>query len=170
MLDYSFQYFPSGYRCPLKDGIKNEIISDPDVALLWKEYKLGLADPLSFDTQQRLIRCANRLFGNFSEFLTANDQNTRISEQGYEFLKDTIEFITTGKRTVSISSRTGIMATEVRMHRTENPKASARKVKLKDLLDSIHDRDVLWCWLKHRNGIMDLLSTVNILFAVELRT
>ncbi len=170
MLDYNFQYWPSGFRSPLQDGVKNEILPHPDVVKLMQQYRTGEADVLSLTTQLELIRLANLLFGKFSEFVTANDQNTRISQQGYEFLVDTIEFIRTGHRSVSIASRTGVMATEARIGQYDNPKAAVRKERLKDLLDFVHDRDVVWCWLKHRNGIVDLLSTVNVLFAAELRS
>lgn len=169
MLSKAYQGYPMGFRSPLNDRMKTETTVDLELAKLWRDMQDGRISHESWEFRSQVIDCTKRLFGDFLEWLDAQDQNTKISQNGYDFIVDTIQFINTGRRTVSIATRTGIITTEIRTDKYENLSAAGRTTKLRELL-KVHPREVIFEWVKHKDGFSDMLCTINFLFGTDMRS
>lgn len=166
MFTTSFQYYPTGFRIPLTSGFKSETLEDEAWCAHYAQLQKGIQSGDSIEFRKDTIRHARRLFGNFLDFLDAQDQNTRLCNNGYEYLKDTIEFLNTGRRTISAGSRLGLIATDIKEHRQNNPKAENRRTRLRSLLE-INPDEFIFVWLNHPGGFADMLCTVNLLFGTD---
>jgi len=159
----AYQYYPLGFRSPIRNGFRTETIPDPAWVTLYNDYKNGRISGDSMEFRLKVIAIARRLFGNFNEWLDAQDQNPKISEQAYELVKDTIQFLNMGRRPVDVSCRVGIIADQLANNRYSNPKAVERRTKLRDLLQ-IERSDVLFKWVQPQGGFSDLVQTLNVFF------
>jgi hypothetical protein len=166
MFAASFQYFPTGVRIPLRQGFKAETTVDEAFVALMKTLNTGQVSGECPYFRKDVIRHARRLLGNLVDFLDAQDQNTRLSVNGYEYLKDTIEFLNKGYRSVHSSSRIGLVAADYVHNQSTNPKAENRRERLRDLLQ-IAPEEFIFIWLRHPNGFADMLCTVNFLFGTD---
>lgn len=166
MFAASFQYFPSGVRIPLKQGFKSETLVDEELVALMKKLNDNRISGDCVEFRKDVIRHTRRLLGNLVDFLDAQDQNTRLCVNGYEYLKDTIEFLNKGYRSVHSSSRIGLVAADFTHNQQSNPKAENRRERLRDLL-KISPEEYIFVWLKHPNGFADMLCTVNFLFGTD---
>lgn len=163
-----YQYYPTGYRVPLVDGPRTENAIDVQVAALYNEFKSNPANCENFEFRQQVIECAKRLFGQFHGWLDAQDHNVKISKHAYDFIEDTLEFISTGRRPIEILSRLGIIDSERASGKYENDKAEQRRTRLRDKL-SVPSREYLYHWLRHRGGFEDMLCTLNFIFGTDFR-
>lgn len=163
-----YQYYPTGFRVPLDDSAKQEIACDAELQSLLVQYQNRKLPLTAFTSYDPLIVLAKKLIGNFVDFLDANDTNSKISEQGYLFLADCVEFINTGKRTVSINSRIAIMQNEFASGQYENPNAVRRRTMLRNQL-AVPAVDFIFAWVRHRGGLTDMLCTLQFLFATDFR-
>jgi hypothetical protein len=168
MLNTSFQYYPTGFRVPLNQDTKRETAVDTVLLDILANYKKGNVSPFMFAFYDELVLTINRLIPDFIDFLDANDQNTKISQQAYEFLADTIAYINTGKRPVTINSRMSICASEVQSDTYENKFAAQRKTMLRNLL-RVPAKDIVFAWLRHKDGVVDMLCTLQFIFATDFR-
>lgn len=159
----AYQYYPLGFRSPIRDSFRTETIPDPAWTQLYADYKNGKVNGESIEFRMQVIAIARRLFGNFNEWLDAQDQNPKISEQAYELVVDTIRFLNVGRRPVDISCRIGIIADQIVNNRYSNPKAVERRTKLRDLLQ-VDRSEVLFRWVQPRGGFGDLVQTLNVFF------
>lgn len=165
----AYQYYPTGYRSPLsEDRSKGDILPDAELVELWGLIRRdpGLYD--SFEYKDRVIQCVKRLFGDFGEWLDAQDANAKITNHGYELLKDTVGYINSGHRDVMIISRSAIIAQQYEGGIYEDQAVASRKTRLRDLL-RVKPSEFIFQWLQHRDGFEDMLCTSVFLFGTELR-
>lgn len=169
MLIKAHQYYPTGYRTPLpEDRSKGDIIPDAELAELWQALCIDRGLFHSFDFKDRVITCVKRLFGDFGEWLDAQDANTKITDQGYQLIKDTLGYIATGHRDVMIISRSAIIAQQYAEGHYEDKNVANRKTRLRELLRGLPS-EYLYDWLQHRDGFEDMLCTCIFMFGTELR-
>ena len=159
----AYQYYPLGFRSPIRDGFRTETIPDPAWATLYAEFQSGTVNAESMEFRMRVIAMARRLFGNFNEWLDAQDQNPKISDQAYQLVQDTVTYLNLGRRPVDISCRSGIIADQIRNNRYSNPKAVERRTRLRDQLQ-VDRSDVLFRWVQPRDGFGDLVQSLNVFF------
>lgn len=169
MLAKAHQYYPTGFRTPLpEDRSKGDIIPDSEIVALYRALCTDRSLYDSFEYKDRVISCVKRLFGNFGEWLDAQDTNARISDQGYQLIKDTLEYINTGNRSVMIISRAAIIEQQYRDGVYEDNNVAGRKTRLRDSLRGLPS-EVFFDWLQHRDGFEDMLCTCHFMFGTELR-
>lgn len=166
MFAATFQYYPSGVRTPLMQGFKSETLVDEEWLQLKKLVNSHKVYIDSIDYRKLVVKHARRLFGNFREWLDAQDQNTRLSVNGYEYLVDTIEFLNKGFRTVSAGSRMALIASDFAHSNSTNPKAENRRTRLRDLLQ-INPDEFIYVWCNQPNGFSDMICTVDLLFGTD---
>jgi hypothetical protein len=167
MFSGSYQVSPLGFRSPIGNGEKG--VTEPDVQIvnLYQQYRTGRRSLLSFEYRDEIISCVRRLFGYLPEWLDAQDKNTRISEQSYELLKDTIAFLNTGVRPVALFSRLSIIGTEISMNTYQNPSASGRTTRLLDEL-KVDPVSFIHRWITvSPDGLYDMLCTTHFLFGLN---
>ena len=167
MFTGTYQVSPLGFRSPIGNGEKTATEPDAQIVNLYKQFKSGQRSLLSFEYRDEVISCVRRLFGYFPEWLDAQDRNTRISEQSYELLRDTIEYLNTGVRPVALFSRLGIMGTEISMNSYQNASAAGRTTRLLDEL-KVNPNEFIHRWVTvDSDGFYDMLCTAYILFGLN---
>lgn len=163
-----YQNYPTGFRSPLGLGKKYETSVDSELAeflskLNNNEYRID-----SWSTRDKLFRITKRLFGNFAEWVIAQDKNDAISQNAYEMIADTISFINKGRRPVALSSRRAIITMEVADGVYRNEVAARRTTTLLDSID-FPAAEYLYRWVNQPDGFGDMLCTVRFIFGSELR-
>lgn len=163
----AYQVYPLGFRTPLKgEQVRTETTVDPQWVELRKRVHSNQVNVMCMTYRLAVIRRARELLGDFGEFLTAQDQNPKISKHGYGLLKDTLQFITTGRRSVSLATWETLLREEWRSGAYADLGAAKRTETLVSSLPR-PDRYMV-DWLKHENGFNDMLCTVNLLFGTDL--
>lgn len=169
MLNRSFQYYPTGYRTPLtNDQVKGDIVPDAELAAMWRALSRDRSIFDSFEFKDQLLTRVKTLFGDFADWLDAQDANPKLTDHAYELIKDTIGYINTGKRSIMVISRVALVTQQYEDGIFEDPKVALRKTRLRELL-LVKPSEVFYHWLKHRDGFEDMLCTSNFLFGTELR-
>lgn len=159
----SYQRHPRGYRSPLGAGVP---IAQPTPALDVGELvskchsKIGYFGTLS--EHMEVIASVKKHLGRLHEWLKAQDNNESITQNAYDFLIDTIEFINTGRRPYSIATRSLLIEKEAN---EPNPVPARQRVpSLAALLTLKSDNDCILAWLRQCNGTIDILCTLDVIF------
>lgn len=115
------------------------------------------------------ITCAYT-YGDFIQWLRTHAIAAKISATQFDFILDTLRFIATGRRKMSLSNWVNVTKYVPNLQITESEHASRLKL-LNDVIDkySITSNPVpLWC--AHESGLDDLIVTTAIMFAgIQLR-
>lgn len=161
---HSYQYTPIGYRSPLYEGSKGEPDADPIVSELWRVLlNDSKNDSASWEFKRKAINRVLDLFRYFPDWLTAQDENPKLTPHMRAFLEDTLSFINTGHRRMAIATRAHCMAVEQETFPRPKYRPGRHAPKLKNML-SVDGKDYMYKWLKHDNGFNDLLATANVIF------
>lgn len=169
MLNKSYQYYPTGCRTLLADNqTKSDVMPDATLSALWRSLSndRSLAD--TFEFKDQVIVQVKNLFGDFGVWLDEQDNNAKLTNHTYELLKDTIEYINTGRRSIMIISRVAIVKQQYLDGIYVDENVALRKTRLRELL-LVKPSEFVQHWLKHRDGFDDMLCTSNFLFGTELR-
>lgn len=117
---------------------------------------------LSWSYRRQVVDSALRLFGEFGPWLQDQLNNPRVVGYNLEFLKDTLQFIRTGKRDLCLANWLELvaegddLANAAEISRTRvNNFASVRGETTVQLIQA---------WCTHPGGIEDLAGTLHILF------
>lgn len=141
-------------------------VVDGDVTVddLYKIYLSGRVNHQGWRFRKEVINAAARLFRNFPFFINLQRDNPHLYGYNYDFLQDTVNYIATGKRRLSIQAWKELMSE----HMPPSGDYKTRTVfvvvpEAKYLLNS-STGDVISKWCQNQNGIEDLLLTMVILF------
>lgn len=159
----TYQLYPTGFRSPIFSGSRTDPVVDREIAELFEIFTTGISPLPMVELRHRVIQATKRLFGNFSSWLDAQDQNTDISETAYDLIVNTIQYINTGRRNIALETHKAIIEQELRHQQYRNPRAEKRNAHLRDLLKVPHD-EFIYHWLQHPTGFSDMLCTVYYLF------
>lgn len=161
-MDKLYGYYPLGFRRVQTDGIRKlEKKADDRVTAEWARWQENRAAIRSWPDRAATVDLAVELFGDIRKWLVEQQQNPDITLQGWWFLKETIHFINTGHRFVSIPTHTGLILREVAENRTYPIKD--RKDRLVDML-KVEGEEPIARWLRHPDGYADLLGSLTVFF------
>lgn len=160
------QYYPTGYRVLVQDGSRSEIKTDSDLNELLLMYRLNPAVVESFAFKDQLLSCAKRLFGTMDSFLKEQEGNSKLTPNARAFLKDTIQFICTGHRDVSMDAWFSIFSADHHAGNLNKRQPIPKDAKLLSCM-KVPCKDVFWHWQQHRGGFLDLLLTCQLMFATD---
>lgn len=165
----SYQIYPTGFRRPLGLDVKTE--TKVDTQLLEFNRKLAIHEYRidAWPVRDELFRMVRRLFGNFGDWLMAQDKNTAISQTAYDLIGEVIDFIETGRRPVDLNSRIAIINMESADNIYGNVVADRRTTTLLSRL-KFPPEEYLFRWVNQPDGVIDMLCTVNFIFGSELRS
>lgn len=148
-------------RSPVGSGV---IASKGDATLdsLYKFYLDHSVNNSTWSYRRRVLESALRLFGDIREWMRDQRNNPRIVGYNLEFLKDTLDYIRTGKRQMSISTWIELVAeatdhAPIPTHLTAPPLALEPSDTTVQLLQR-------WCAQADGKGFEDLLYTLHVLF------
>lgn len=137
---------------------------DPRVVELFVEYTNFPRRTVYWEFRKRVIDLAQILFkGNYNWFIR-QDNNAYITEHNYAFLQDTVRFIATGRRRLSIHTWPMLLTAEpsTGLHLIEDRRGIAELFMALGL--GTDNNEVLQKWLSQKGGFDDLMYTLNMLF------
>ena len=162
--------YPRGYYTRLV-GVMNttdaevEIVDVPYDEELENLYKMFMGRVISSDSwafKARVIQRCAKLFGNFRSWLVMQvAENDNIYELNLDFLQDTVQFIRTGRRSMSVFNWHELLLEYP--HPKPGVACGDRLVDLRLLDDKEFDNFIgLWC--SKKGGFEDMLCTAHVLF------
>lgn len=164
-----FISFAGGY---LKSNVSiTQSEGDPQIAILYKLYIARSVNVNSWEFRQKVLAEAARLIGNFRVWVISQaSYNDSLYGLNWEFLKDTLEYIQTGHRKMSVSTwRELLLEYPPRVDNTAGPRRLDQLKAYEDVLQDVLEngylaRTSLTRWLGHDGGFDDLITTLNVFF------
>lgn len=161
----AYQLTPVGYRTPLYDQIRDVTVADELILEAYGQLATNrMVSTRDWNFHRKVI---NRVLDNFhdlQDWLRAQEHNPRMTRNMHEFLADTIQYINTGRRSMSIDSR--VMLIQAERQNDQNTKVyrpGPKERKLHEMLN-VPRGDYMWYWLQHHYGFIDMVTTANVIF------
>lgn len=165
--------YPRGYlvRLPgsLDPSVKGfdveTVASDAVIESLYKVYMGYLVNPDSWEYRKRVIAQCSKLFGNFRSWLVLQlVGNDYIYGLNLEFLRDTVQYIRTGHRDMSVFSWQELLLEHPDVH-----PGTAGPHRLVDfgLQDAKEFDNFIGLWCSKPGGFEDMLCTVHVLYGAS---
>jgi hypothetical protein len=93
----TYQSYPSGFRVPVVTGFRTDTAGDPQVAEFMRVLSTSRTTRVKYwEFRRNVLITAMKLFGDFREFLAAQEDNAAISPHQRNLLMDTIQYINCG--------------------------------------------------------------------------
>jgi hypothetical protein len=148
---------------------KTELISNPQVNQLWEDHLSGAGKTSSFAFRERLLVCAMTVFGSdMLAWFDLQKQNPYMSALHKNFLNDTLGFIDTGKRSVSVTTWMSLVGISQTVQSSPGTTVKTKEFFRTDSQPGMRRPtaicDVLVQWTSQPSGFDDLLSTMAIIF------
>lgn len=165
--------FPRGYSGGQSSStVRDETrLGDPEVTRLYEIYT-GPANPSgTWAFRKQVVKAAMRLFGGSTNWFLRQDPNPLVTEYNYQFLLDTLRFVATGRREISIYGWPDLIS--------NYPAQSLPSIRQRhDIADAFRElalttstEALVQNWCLHKGGFDDLMYTLNILFGdVKIRS
>lgn len=165
--------YPRGYLVRLDSSLsplsmtqiqQNTVPSDPAIETLYKLYVGHGVNSEAWPFKRRVIKRCSQLFGNFNHWLklqVANNDN--IYGLNLDFLLDTVKFIRTGHRDMSVFNWLELLAEYPDAH---PGCASVRRLDEFELRDPSEFDNFIGMWCSKEGGFQDMLCTAHVLFGV----
>lgn len=143
---------------------------DKRVDVLFLEYVNATAGSIHWEFRSRFIRLTQDLLKGDVNWFLKQDGNPIITDMRMAFLLDTVRFIHTGKRRVSIYSWNSMLEMD--------NGATVDVLKRQDMREHFKDLDAtthesmtndtfIQKWLTHKGGFDDMAFTINYLFGTK---
>lgn len=154
---------PFGFLRPVMDGRTDvDHQGHPDIDK-WFTYMTD--SRVSDQVRQEVIEYAHDLFSLCSSveaFFRWNYNNAKLSDSKKRFINDTLRFIHTGKRHISVSTYWELFQ---HAEGQDVPTVEKYTKPIPYAIEYTKDEaNMLFHWLSHEGGFMDLLWTLRILF------
>lgn len=158
--------FPRGYSGgqSIKAPTHQPRDGDAEIEKLFAEYCGPAAHTKSWEFRRKVIAAAKRLMSGTNNWFIQQDSNPMVDAYNYQFLVDTLRYIATGRRRISIHSWPDLMS-----HGTEV--ALVNVTARRDIIDTFADLALsmsidalIQKWCSHPGGFDDFMYSLNILF------
>jgi len=153
-----------------KVGAKLRVLALPEVEALYSEYVTSSSKYVSMDFIGRLVHTAKLILGDnpIAHLSSIYERRCLVSESdySYDFLQDTVSFIETGNRAMSINARRQLVEfhgedEKVVFHPLKYlPPGNRPRIKrTSQPCESVYTQ-----WVSQPNGVNDMLCTLVVLF------
>lgn len=157
-----FVYLSQGQSFPRSGSVTFNPTLEHSVGIeaRWSRYLHNLAEVTPVVLVLPMIEELKSTFGDFRQWLWVNvSANNLVNDLCLDFLKDTLQFIETGSRSMSIDTWYNLIErnptpTELSQDRIDNFK----KIYIPNT------EEMLAKWCGNENGVVDLFKTAHILF------
>ena len=157
--------YPRGFLRRL-NRVVDAPVTDGDAAIdeLYNIYLSGKVNHQGWGFRKEVINAAARLLRNFPMFIQMQRDNPYLYGYNYDFLQDTVNYIATGRRQLSVQAWKELMFEH--MPPSGDYKTRSRFVVLPEAVPYINKNvdEVVSQWCSHPNGIEDLLLTLVMIF------
>ncbi len=147
------------------EGGEGVVVSEGDqsIELLYKQFIDRSTNTNTWPFTRTVLLNALRVFGDFRDWLDDQKSNPNIVGYNRQFLADTLCFIETGKRELSVHSWFDLVSEGGASHHAHA--VPQRLLDSKQLLASSESSlELLQKWIAQPNGLEDLLNTMHLLF------
>lgn len=158
-MNKTYQYHPSGVRTMVPTGGLEDIAVSKDLVDMVSRVSMNpkLVDSVAF--LKGCVELSKVLYGeDICEWFKDQKNNTKLTKHQHELINDTLLFIKSGKRVISVPTRSGLIEHDV------------CKVPKRDI-DAIYtfgygslSSNLLSNWLSRPSGVYDFLHTTYHLF------
>ena len=136
---------------------------DEEVIKLYTDHVRQHQPTNTWEFRKQVIACAIRLFGGIQRWADIQLLNKHLHGTNYAFFLDTINFINTGKRQVSVQNWLDLL--EVKPDADEEFRTREIDPSVKDFMSAKRfTPEVISMWCGHENGFEDLLSSLYCMF------
>jgi len=158
--------FPRGYSGGQQqnDPTHRNRGGDPRVTDLWRQYTSPNNQSSAWSFRRKAIMVAKQMLAGRPNWFIQQDTNELVREYNYQFLIDTLRFIGTGKRRISIHAWPDLLSN----HPVAGLNDVSERHEIADVFEqlklttSIEAMLQLWC--SHPHGFDDMVCTLNLLF------
>lgn len=154
--------YPRLYTSRREDG-DGVLVSkgDSTVDALYAFLLNGNVSVTTWAFQQQVLQTAQRLFGNFQKWLDDQRSNPQMVGYNADFLDDTLKFIQTGEREMSVANWLELVTEGDDTHHAVEPGHGNREISL---VKPLTTTQVLQDWCSKPNGLEDLILSLNLFF------
>lgn len=117
--------------------------------------------------KKKVVMLAAKIFNSYGDmnWFLVQDLNASLHAQNINFIKDTLRFLATGRRRISIHSWPMLITSEYASGVHEDRSIGIRGIFLELGLDTTKtNNDLIQLWLSHPGGFDDLMFSLNMLF------
>ncbi len=169
-----FLMYPRGYVSIAKDQSVDESLVSNNVELtegdaafmtLYKNFISHQANTDGWDYQSQVIKTAMRLFGNFATWAAFQaSSNDHINGLALAFLKDTVGYIRTGQRHMSVITWRDLIEDH-----PEPILGSASRKRIVETLGDVYDivNNPIGLWVSRPDGFGDLIVSLYTFFGTK---
>jgi len=152
------------YRVSDRTDAKHSIASNSHVEVLYAQYIKRSTNTGSFEFRRQVLSTALFAFGTFrfKSWYLSQHQSPPCGDLHNRFLTDTLKFISTGKREMSLETWAALLSMSDEGNSIGLPSPYSEEFFNYD--HYINLVDVLQEWCCKPNGLEDLLGTLHILF------
>lgn len=151
-------------------GAESVIMSEGDATVdtLYDLYANRLVNTTAWTYRKRVLDAALRLFGKFDQWLLVQSENANLRGFNLEFIQDTLDFIRTGKRRMSLTTWIELLHEQ---DDVQQGSPDAREGKNYFTLQAGEDTvQLLQHWCSQPGGFQDLVTTLHVMFGHSRRT
>lgn len=157
--------FPRGYSGGQSSSVREEATLDgyPAVTELWEAYVTPSAMTSTWSFRRRILQVALDAFTTKANWFISQDRNGYMTGYNFDFILDTLRFIATGRRSLSVHTWPDLVS-----HQVGEELDVSERCTLTDFMgqNGIPNNTVelLQKWCSQPGGIDDMVCTLNILF------
>lgn len=159
--------FPRGYSGGQAESVRTHTQrgGDSEVVKLWDAYTDPQNHSELWTFRRWAIRVAHQMFHeNGLNWFITQDTNPMVHEYNYQFLIDTLRFIGTGRRQISIHAWPDLVSNHPVKGLNDVSTRHAIADTLKDLGNTTDVDALIQMWCSREGGFDDMVCTLNILF------
>lgn len=172
MMPNAVKVFPRGYSGGQSSSLGPLSMRDGDEAVskLFLEFTSHNNHTGSWEFRSRVIAEAKRLLAGNVNWFIKQDSNALVTEYSYQFLLDTVRYIATGRRKISIHGWPALIGA----HPEAGLASVSERREIADTFDqlalSLSADAMIQRWCMHTGGFDDMMYSINLLFGdVHLR-
>lgn len=157
--------YPRGYSRRLGSVPDTHIhAGDEEIDQLYMTYLKGRVNHQGWRYRRQVISVAARLLRNFGQFLNQQSDNPYLYGFNYDFLLDTLKFIETGHRSMSVETWEGLLMENQPPNKDfkARPNFSVSQSPLSVI--GSKTEDVISRWCAQPKGFEDMLKTLTVMF------
>lgn len=158
---------------PLFKNVVTEVDGNPALNEIFDISREGVVNLMAWEYRSRALKTMAKLYGNFHLWVYSQAvQNPYCYDMAFEFLCDTLDYIITGKRRLSVQTWLELLQEHTEQRISIDHYGRYEK-DIKPRLEKIGmDENALAKWCQRPEGFTDLLFSSNIFFgrAIQPKT
>ena len=129
---------------------------------VYMERKSKLGSTQTYDFHKRAIETCAYTYGDFLQWARVHAVAAKISTTQFDFIVDTIRFIKTGRRVMTLPNWARVIKYEPNLQVTEAQHSARLKILELELVGVASSPTPQWC--SHEGGLDDLILATAIMF------